>query len=227
METKRITKLLIMASLFYFLFSACRQEIPELPTISVTDAFASYTTFDSASYWVYERKLPEPGIDTIAIYQVWKDRRFHQDATTDGYFYNSYELFMESKGIGMIKGEIAVGTEADSIIMNGHYRIYFDNDRYFSIFIPRYPLGEVQFLGVNEGNYTNVALHDNMIVNGKTYQDVYHTHIVDYKNSPDTAFLEFYLAKDHGMIKYERRTNMDDSVEVWELKSDQLIPIPR
>lgn len=217
----------IVSFSFIALLNACKEEIPVLPTISISDDYAAYTAFDSASYWIYERKLPEPAIDTLRIIHAWPERRYNTDATTNGYYYNAHDLHMSSKILGITMGEIAVSTQDDSIIMNGHYRIYFENSRYFSIFIPRYPFGEVQYLGINEGNYTNVALINNLLVNGKSYQDVYHTHIVDYMNAPDTAFLDFYLAKNHGLVKYQRSTLNNQSIELWELLSDELIPLER
>ena len=70
---RQFTKYFIgFAALISYILSGCREEITELPSLRITDEFAAYTAFDSASYWVYERKLPEPAIDTLKINQVWR-----------------------------------------------------------------------------------------------------------------------------------------------------------
>jgi hypothetical protein len=205
----------------------CTKEKPEpYPVREISAEFKDYIAFDSSSYWIYKKEnVISEILDTVKIYQVFRDRRFHSDATTSGYYYDALEMFYKSSLTGITKGEIAIGTPYGNSTMNDLYRLYFNNGRYFSILIPKYPFGETQLLGVNEGNYTNVALLNNFLINGKVYSEVYHTNVVDYKNAPDTAFMDFYIAKNHGLVKYtilQPGQNINDS---WVLKDFRLIPI--
>ncbi|MBS4062343.1 MAG: hypothetical protein KG029_18250 [Bacteroidetes bacterium] len=191
----------------------------------ISPAFKDYVAFDSSSYWVYKKENASGVFDTVKIYQVWNDRRFHSDITTTGYYYDAIEMFYKSSLTGLTKGEIAVGAPYQNSTMNELYRVYFNNGRYYRILIPKYPFGETQLLGVNEGNFTNVALLNSLMINGRVYSDVYHTHIVDYKEAPDTTFMNYYVAKNYGLVKYSKLQPGKNIDETWVLQDSKLKPI--
>lgn len=207
-------------------FIQCTKEKGEPYSVKeISPEFKDYVAFDSSSYWVYKKENASGVFDTVKIYQVWNDRRFHSDITTTGYYYDAIEMFYKSSLTGLTKGEIAVGAPYQNSTMNELYRVYFNNGRYYRILIPKYPFGETQLLGVNEGNFTNVALLNNFMINGRVYSEVYHTHIVDYKEAPDTTFMNYYVAKNYGLVKYSKVQPGKNIDETWVLQDSNLKPI--
>lgn len=225
-KPSNILVLLLIVLIGSFSVQCTKEKSEPYSVREISPEFKAYVAFDSSSFWIYKREnVASEILDTVKIYQVFRDRRFHSDVTTSGYYYDAIEMFYHSSLTGLTKGEIAVSTPYGNSKINDLYRIYFNNNRYFSILMPKYPFGETQLLGVNEGNFTNVALLNSLMINGRVYSEVYHTHIVDYKNAPDTAFLDFYIAKNHGLVKYtilQPGQNVNDS---WVLKDFRLIPI--
>jgi hypothetical protein len=218
----KLLALLILAVIFI----QCTKEkgVPYLLK-EITPEFKDYVAFDSSSYWIYKKENTSNVFDTVRIYQVWKDRRFHIDVTTTGYYYDAIEMFYNSSLTGFTKGEIAATAPYQNSTMNELYRLYFNSGRYFSILMPKYPFGETQLLGVNEGNYTNVELLANKQINGRVYTEVYHTNIVDYKEAPDTTYMDYYLAKNFGLVKYTIVQPGKNINESWVLQDSNLKPI--
>lgn len=221
--------LFILAIIFEGTILSCTKDpVGQVQDRKVSDEFKAYTIFDSASYWVYKKETSSVNnIDTVRITNVFKDRRFHIDQTEpNGFFYEAVEMYYKSSMTGITKGEITAGSPVGNSTMNENYRLYFNSGRYFSIFIPKYPFSEVQLLGINEGNYTNVEKLSEFYINNYKYTDVYHTSIKDYKDvsatDPDTVYMDFYIAKNHGLIKYsiiKPNTGIND---VWSLQSFDL-----
>lgn len=183
------------------------------PVISeVSPAFRAYTVFGPGSYWVYENQLNDSK-DSVIVRDVIVQRRFHTvQANSPGFFYKAYELYYSSGLIALSRGEVTGGyaaTSADTLPEN--FRIYFDNGRYFSILTPKYPLEEEQYLGINEGNYTNVSFHRNFELDGKSYSDVYETVVKDYHDGNDTVYMRFFLAKEAGVIRYIKQSSAENS----------------
>lgn len=219
-------KLLLVLAFSTGLFSACntiKDDNYVDPTISeVSLAFKAYTVFGPDSYWVYKNQLND-ATDSVRVEDVITQRRFHSvQPNSPGFYYNAYELVFSSGATALTRGEITGGfasTTADTLPEN--YRIYFNNGRYFSILTPKYPVGQEQRLGINEGNYTNVAFHRNLELNGKSYSDVYETIVKDYHDGNDTVYMRFFLAKDAGIIRYTKESsaeNVDWVLTKYDLK---------
>lgn len=207
--------------------SACiRQELDPYRVEQISDEFRAYSAFDSLSYWVYRKEgAAVNNVDTVAVAYVLKDRRFHIDDTDpDGYLYDAIEMYTASKLTGIIKYDITVGTPHNGSTSNENLRIYFSNGRYYRVLIPKYPNGEIQFLGPEEGNYMNIEKIASMNIFNKTYTEIYHTRIVDYKDAPDTTIWNFYLAKNYGLVRFTRVQQTKQINDIWELYESNLIP---
>ena len=166
----RYSQQITVFTLWIFIFftgGACTKQQSEAPTFRISEEFAAFTAFDSASFWVYQRVLPSALTDTVKIYQINHEQRFYQDNHTSGYYYQAFDQLINYKDIEFTKAEISVTMPADSEVMNGLYRIYFTSGRYYSVFVPHYPLGEIQHLGENEGDYTNVSFFENLTIGEK------------------------------------------------------------
>jgi hypothetical protein len=227
-NTSNFLVIAMLGLLFTFLFGCTTKKVEsEFVFKEISEEFKQYTAFDSASYWVYQKTASGiPIIDTIRVIKVNSDRRFHYDVTTDGFYYDAYELSLTSKYIGFTKSEVTAGTAYQGSTMNENYRVYLNNGRYFSIFTPKYPRGEVQHLGQAEGDYTNVGFSSQMTINGRQYTDVYHTRVVDNPGNPAEAVMEFYFAKDFGLVMYTKKQQLNDSTafnDEWLLTKAVLI----
>lgn len=219
--TLRIFILFIFGSI---LFSCgTKGTINPINNRTISAEFKSYVAFDSTSYWVYRKEnATVANIDTVRISRVIKDRRFYTDQTPNpGYYYDAIEMIYSSKLL-FSKSEISAGAPLGNATMTENYRLYFKDGRYFSIFIPKFPFGQIQRLGINEGNYTNVEKKSEFWVGGTKYNDVYFTTVKDYKNGPDTVYMEFYIAKNYGLIKYVKYHPSQSINDIWNLTASVL-----
>ncbi len=192
--------------------------------------FKSYTAFDSSSFWVYEKTTSSvDNIDTVFVTKVTYDRRFHIDVTTTGYFYDAIELSLKSSFIGLTKAETSAGEPYQNSQMNENYRVYFLDGTYYSIFTPKFPLDSVQLLGEAEGNYTNLGFYPEISISGTTYQEVYHTQVIKNEGLAEEFVMEFYFARNFGLVKYIKKQpyNGVQIVDEWVLKDSRLIPISK
>ncbi len=188
----------------------------------ISQKFKAYTVFDSSGYWVY-RNEKNSQVDTVSILGYYTERRYNNPVgSTPGFYYESYFYFFESNATGIKSGEITGGySEDQSVEMNESYRIYFDNDRYYTIFTPKYTLDSVIRLGINEGNYSNVAYYPALAVGNGNYTDVYESSVIDYKNAPDTMYMRYFMAKYYGLIRFTKKSNEVD--EDWILIGSNLV----
>jgi hypothetical protein len=202
--------------------SCVKNDVYQAPIIhEISDEFKAYTVFDSASFWVY-RNDQNTSLDTVTIVKVLTDKRFHVDYTgAPGFYYNAIELLYQSSRIGFTKAELTAGSKFDAnTIMSENYRLYFENGRFLSIFTPKFPLGSTQLLGINEGNYTNLIVHDTLFLNENQYFGVYETSVKDYHDGNDTVFMKFYIAQHYGLIKMTKHSTTID--ESWSLVGSSL-----
>ncbi|MBS4056599.1 MAG: hypothetical protein KGZ82_04705 [Bacteroidales bacterium] len=225
MKNHPLATLLISLSFFILLISACSKSntFQPAPYNSVSDAFKQYSLFDTNSYWVFRNDLTLQK-DTLTLTDFYSEKRFHTNPVTQkGYSYEAFLVTYTSKHIGIIKSEITAGEEQSTAeMMYENYRIYFNTGRYFSILTPMYPMNETQLLGINEGNYTNLAFMDEFVLNDITYSKVYKTSVKDYHDGTDTMFMEYYLADGVGLIKYTA-TNSATNLS-WSLLQSNAIP---
>lgn len=225
MKNHPLATLLISLSVFVLLISACTKSntFQPAPYNSVSDAFKQYTLFDTNSYWVFRNDLTLQ-TDTLTLTEYYTEKRFDTDPETQkGFSYEAFLLTYTSKDLGIIKSEITAGAkQSTELVMYENLRIYFNTGRYFSILTPRYPMNETQLLGINEGNYTNLAFMDEFVLNDITYSKVFKTSVKDYQIGNDTMFMEYYLADGVGLIKYTA-TNSVTNLS-WSLLQSNAIP---
>lgn len=218
----------ILSCMLLFMIGCTTKEVDsEYNYKAISEEFNHYTAFDSASYWMYQKTMAgTPIIDVVRVTKVNFDRRFHYDVTTTGFYYDAYELTLTSEQIGFNKSEVTAGTAYEGSTMNENYRVYFNNGRYFSIFTPKYPIGETQHLGEAEGDYTNLGFYDQMTIGGRQYSNVYHTRVEDNPGDPEKAVMEFFFAKDFGLVKYTMNQKLNDGTvfnDEWLLIESVLI----
>lgn len=190
-------------------------------THEISDEFKSYAVFDSASFWVYKHDQSQIK-DTVSIIKVLTDKRYHVDQTgAPGYYYNAIEMIYKSTANSFTKGEISAGSLYDeNTTMSENYRLYYESGRFFSVFTPKYPIGQTQLLGINEGNYTNFAFHNSFYVNEVQYDSVFETTIHDYHDGNDTVFMHYFVARHFGIIRMTKKSSTID--ESWSLISSSL-----
>jgi hypothetical protein len=218
-----------------FVSHSCRVDDLKPPEVYEIDSvFRKYSAFDSLSYWVYLKTTTNntnANIDTVRVIRTIKDKRFHVDnISPQGFYYQAIESTLSSKFTGLIKFELSVGRVYGSNSASDNFRLFFNNGRYYRALITNVPFGQELLLGVNEGNYTTVSKIPSLFIQGKEYKEVYHTKVVDYKNQ-DTAYFEFWMAKNYGLVRYQLIIPGQDSVpqvfDNWELTSSNLIPFTR
>lgn len=220
-------KLFLILVFFTSLLSACTKIKDDTyvnpNTSEVSEAFKAYTVFGPSSYWVYKNQLND-ATDSVWVEDVITQRRFHSFQTGNpGFYYNAYELIYSSGATSLTRGEVTGGfATATTDTLPENYRIYFENGRYFSILTPKYPIGQEQLLGINEGNYTNIGFYRNFELDGKTYADVYETLVKDYHDGNDTVYMRFYLAKDAGLIRFMKESSAENYD--WVLSKYNLQP---
>lgn len=218
MKTKNLILLYVILFAIVYLSSCLKQDdvYQVSPINPISEEFKQYAAFDTNSYWVYQNEITK-AVDTVRVFSVLTETRFHTDVNEpEGFRYEALDIKFQSGETGIIRTEIVAGhkpsTDED---MNESLRMYFANERYFRILMPQYPIGQTQLLGINEGNYTNLARMDSYSMNGKTYSAVFHTQVKDYQNGNDTVVMEFFLANGYGLIKYS--LHGADTVAEWTL----------
>ncbi len=218
----------IMSCLLSLLiFSSCEKNEnyePGVPSGEISDLFKSYTLFDTLSYWIYTNTENQQ-LDTVRLLDFYTEKRYHAPVNqSQGFHYDAYVLHFSGKKTGIIKGEITgCYTVKPSDTLAESYRLYFNNNRYFSILTPRYPIKEEQLLGINEGVYTNEAFYNAFEQNGHRFEAVFQSSVKDYQQAPDTVFMHFYMAKNVGLIRYYRQYK--NETDNWILSSWKTKPV--
>lgn len=215
-----------------FAFHSCRVDDLKPPVVYEIDSvFRKYTAFDSLSYWVYIKTTAAPGtlgsLDTVRITRTYKDKRFHSDnISPQGFYYQAIESTLNSRYTGLTKFELTVGRVYGINSSSDNFRMYFNNGRYYRALITNTTPGQELLLGINEGNYTTVSKIPTLTIQGKNYSEVYHTKVVDYRNAPDTAYFDFWIARNYGLVRYKlyKPNGTPQVIDNWELITSNLIP---
>ncbi|HMM12549.1 MAG TPA: hypothetical protein PKE03_10695 [Bacteroidales bacterium] len=199
----------------------------------IDSVFRKYTAFDSLSFWIYLKTTtgdPTANRDTVRVLRTFKDKRFHSDEISpNGFYYQAIESTLSSRFTGLTKYELSVGKVFGNTSASDNFRLFFNNGRYYRALITNTPFGQELLLGINEGNYTTVEKIPSLTLQGRVYTDVFHTKVVDYQNAPDTAYFDFWVAKNYGLIRYQllRPQSTPPVIDNWELVSSNLIPYTR
>lgn len=223
--------LLIVLISLASIFHSCKVDDLKPSTVFEIDTvFRKYTAFDSLSYWVYLKTTtdnPLANRDTVRVLRTYKDKRFHVDnISPEGFYYQAIESVLSSRFTGLTKYELTVGKVYGINSASDNFRLYFNNGRYYRALITNTAFGKEILLGINEGNYTTVAKIPSLSIQGKQYTDVFHTKVVDYLNAQDTAFFDFWIAKNYGLVRYQLRKpySTPQVFDNWELIFSHLIP---
>ncbi len=206
--------------------SCTKNETPPPPEeYHISENFKRYTVFAKGSYWIYERKSPQPiAYDTVVVESTKLEKRVHSLGGNQ-YYYDAIEFGLSSKELGFLKGEITSGPDSYSGEKAETYRLFFANGTYLSILIPHHPIDSLIHLGGTEGDYLNKAFYSEFSLNQNFYSDVYETQVVENPASPQSIVYHFFLAKDYGLIGFSSQNFSNGLVEEWALKSASLYPL--
>ncbi|MDP3462577.1 MAG: hypothetical protein Q8S18_07295 [Bacteroidales bacterium] len=221
------TKKLIQIWLFILIFStvSCNTKDEFIPLVfnDISEEFKKYTVFDTASRWIYQNDLTLEK-DTLSIIWNSSETRYHLlPDGTDEYNYRAINQYFNINGTGIQRTEITAGSQNSTTqTLYENCRLYLSNNRYYTILAPRYPVNEIQLLGFQEGNYMNLPMIEQLTLNGIIYNNVFHTSVKDYQPAPDTLFLEFWFAREFGLVKMSTR-NAQGNI-TWSLLESDVLP---
>lgn len=228
---KHIFNTVFIAIFGGLIMHSCKVDDLRPPEVyEIDQEFRQYTAFDSLSFWIYLKTTtgdPTSNRDTVRVLRTFKDKRFHSDVLNPkGFYYQAIESVLSSRFTGLTKYELTVGKVYGNNSASDNFRLFFNNGRYYRALITNLNFGEEQLLGINEGNYTTVEKIPSLTIQGRNYTDVYHTKVIDYQNAPDTAFFDFWIAKNYGIVRYQLRRprSTPQVIDNWELVQSSLIP---
>lgn len=214
--------LLIVMTMFAFSCKPETEKIEEYFTIS--DEFKSYTYFKKGSYWVYQninsKQKDSISIDSAVTYlgvnglDLDDNEPFKYDAIE--------EFFKGSEEMNYWKWEIAASnTATGSSYLNELLRLYFKNGMYHIILYPRVSSGEEVIFGGKDGTYETVGKLGSYTVNGVTYEEVYHTRVLDTYTQEESYVYDFYIAKNFGIIR--QVISNKGNTDTWDLIKSNII----
>jgi len=191
------------------LTNSCNKRVTPIPTYNITNEFKSYCLFQPGSNWDYYSSELNDTVK-INLSELTEDEWYNN--VGEIYNYEAIDMYFSNNDLGFYMIEITAGSTLDAVNpMNSLMRIFFDNGDYRLVFDAKYPLGEEQIVGQQEGVYENVEILPSMELHGNTYSDVYHTRVTDFYNQGFGDF-DFYIAKNHGLIKMRNIVNNDTIV---------------
>lgn len=189
--------------------NSCGTKSTAKPHYKMTDEFKLYCMFQPESSWQYYNSLLND--TTTIILNTLKKDIWHNNVG-ESYSYEAVNMFFIANSLGISTIQLTAGSTVNSTNpMNSLMRIFYDNGDYRLVFDAKYPLGEEQIIGENEGIYENVEVISNMELHGHTYSNVYHTRITDFYNQGFGDY-DFYIAKYYGIIKMRNIVNNDTIV---------------
>jgi len=182
----------------------------------VSSEFKSYALFDDGSTWTYKKQgTGETAVTSIDSTLSYMGVNGLDDDLSD-YKYDAYEQFIHQPNpLNFRKWEVSATNQTEiNSKMTSLLRLFF-TDRYYIVLQPNYYFGDTIHLGKNEGDYVNVEFLPQFTVGEHNFSSVYHSKTYDSLNEPRT--LDFYVAKNYGIIRQEIRTQ-NDSI-IWNLTS--------
>ncbi len=176
---------------------------PEVPDFDFSALSKEYLSFQPESIWIFQDDSTM-AVDTLKLYSTQDEIRKQNPGTTAEYTYAAQWKYFSGNNIGLLKGEsFATNTAVPDNVPNSSERIYFSEDSYKIAFGPVYPFGNRITFGGEEGTFINLEKIPSYELNGKIYNDVYHSVSEDYNDYPgDTVFYHFYYARNYGLIKF-------------------------
>lgn len=222
-QPKKLLQVWLLILIFSTVSCVRKDEIISLVFNEISEEFKTYTVFDTASRWIYQNDSTLEK-DTVRIHWNSSENRYHSLPNgTEEYNYQAINQYFDSYGTGIQRTEITAGPQkSTNQTLYENCRLYLSNNRYYSILAPQYPVNETQLLGFQEGNYMNLPMIEQLTMNGITFNKVYHTLVKDYQPAPDTLYLEFWIAREVGLIKMSIRNSVGNST--WSLIDADVIP---
>lgn len=209
-------KTLLTIFLLFFVASCSDDDDSNLQYHEITSEFKSYALFEDGSSWTYKKQgTEETAVITIDSTLNYMGVNGLNDDLND-YKYDAYEQFIHQPNpMNYRKWEVSATNQPEiNSNMTSLLRLFF-TDRYYIVLQPNYYFGDTIHLGKNEGDYINVDFFPQFTVEEHNFSSVYHSKIYDSLNEPRT--LDFYVAKNFGIIRQEIRTQ-NDSI-IWNLIS--------
>ncbi len=202
-----------------FIQSCTDDEDEPLGYYTISDEFKSYTLFKANSYWVYENEKNST-VDTIVIDSILSYIGVNglDPDNNVKYKYKAFESFIKNPNImDYNKWEIsATNNSRKQNNMTALFRLYF-SDSYYIVFQPFFNFGEIIHIGGISGDYQNVELIQAFNVGGTIFNNVYHTRTYDSIIPDQPRMLDFYVAKNYGIVRQEIKTQTD--TVIWNLIS--------
>ena len=201
-------KLLLLPAAVVFL-SSCGKLNNNDSYYKISDQFKQYCLFQKQSNWTYQNDSTK-SLHNLSVSGISSYIGFHSPNNVAGaYSYDAVDMVYDTTtDLNIVKSTINAGNPSSgSGKMHDLYWLFYKNGNYLLAFAPGFPIGVGQRLGNNPGFYTNIQLLKSFKLNGKTYTDVYHTHVKKTEGTTDTIYYQFYFAPHYGLIKWTRRVN--------------------
>jgi hypothetical protein len=170
------------------------------PDYDISQLSKDYVVFEQGSKWTYQ----DDSTLQKSVVEVYSSSEEIRTSSNPPYTYRAKWMWYAANNVNLQRGEVfASNFNVGETIPNSAERIYFMDGHYKIAFAPFYPVGSPIMLGGEEGIFINKELLPTMTLNGKTYNEVYHSVSEDLQQeAPDTVFYHFYIAKNYGLIKY-------------------------
>jgi hypothetical protein len=184
---------------FFLLLSGCTKK--EGQTYYLSDYIKQFSVFQVGSYWVYKNE------NTGEI-----DSSFIKSSPSFSIYQSGYsdpkiqECFIDYGGPFISSGHLG----------NLGYQIGFMNIGINGACLKSKPFqpGSSIYDG-SEGTYKELSIYDSLIVNDVVYHQVLNTQDQYPKNNGDTDYMNYYLVKSIGLIKFKYHYHNQDTY--WSL----------
>lgn len=187
----------------------CNTKVNTIPFYQLSNEFKSYCLFETGSSWEYQSSLLSQ-TESVNISEIQEN--IWTNTYNEDYNYEAVDMFVANNDIGISMIELTAGSTLNSTSsMNSQMWMFYDDGDYRLMFAPKFPLGEEQLLGEHEGYYTNIEILPTMQIGENTYTDVWHTQVIDHFEVGFGDF-DFYIAKNHGLVKIQNIIGTDTIV---------------
>lgn len=222
---KKLNSIVISLNIILIFSFGCGKpsSINEIKYYSISDKFKEYSLFQSGSMWVYQNELS--GIlDTVIVDSIDTYIGYYglDEYKNEIYKYEAIDIFLLSDtNINYEKLELSgnnstVGENG----MNEVFRLY-ENADYRRVFAPEQDIGVIYNYGGRTGYYQNVEFLNSYSISGHTFNNVFHSKLIDSTNINEIINYHYYIAKNYGIIRQEKYQN-NDSI-IWNLHDWEII----
>lgn len=205
--------------LFLIIVSSCSEDLDksEITLQKISTEYKTYTLFESGSQWIY-REETSGDTSKILIDSVVSYIGVNQSGLNNqiDFQYEAFEMFIDQdNNMGFRKYEIAATKEKkEASDMTSLLRLFLDN-KYHTVFQPCFPFGDTVEIGTVSGNYINLGFYQNYSIGEHTFNEVYHTKVLDAFNPAGSETMELLFSPGVGIINFKRTTNQGS--QNWNL----------